>query len=172
METTLGRNLPPFSVPGVRIIGGQPTGLQVTIREKLSPENRTDLGSTTVLGRVFNTRSDYYHVLELLNAYLRQPLTEDELDYIMQNRRRFVFYLGVGDRRNTPNFIRRFVFAENWHGEDVSNFSIEPDAYSSPRYNFLLFFDGSAKIMQLTDSHSGPNAYGAIRAFYVAERQG
>ena len=176
MGTTLGGNLPHFalSVPGMRVFCGRTNDMRGAIREKLRPENRTNLGSTTVQGRVFDTSTDYYQLLDVLNAYLRQPLTKDELDYILDNRDQYAFHLGYGDRRDAEDLIRRFVYAENWHGEDVSNFLLAPEAYPRQAYYFKLLFDGRAKIMRLTDTHfsSRPNTYGALRALYVTEREG
>ncbi|NUH56262.1 hypothetical protein HUK76_23125 [Citrobacter portucalensis] len=172
MGTTLGGNLPHFalSVPGMRVLGGQTNDIPGAIREKLRPENRTDLGSTTELGRVFDTSStDYYHIQDVLNAYLHQPLTEDELEYILDNRDQYAFHLGYGDRRDAADLIRRFTYAENWQGEDVRDFVLEPEANPSQTYNFRLLFDSRAKVMKLTDSHVVANRYGALRALYVTE---
>ncbi|MEB7738577.1 hypothetical protein NGB58_04690 [Escherichia coli] len=158
-------------VPGMRIIGGQRVDVSEKIRKKIRSENRINLGSTEVPGRVFDT-TDYYYVQDVLNAYLRQPLTENELEYILSNREKFVFCLGVGDRRDTSaDLIRRFVYVDNWHGEDVRDFSLAPEVFPSQPYNFRLLFDSRARILRLTDTHAWKsNKYGALRALYVTER--
>ncbi|MGG6046736.1 hypothetical protein, partial [Salmonella enterica] len=62
----------------------------------------------------------------------------------------------------------RFVVAQDWHGEDVSDLQLKPDPPNSPTYNFRLSFSADTGMLTLTDSHfSTANTYGSLRYFTV-----
>lgn len=132
---------------------------------KLTPQNSTGLGSASVQGNLLNTRASTMPVLDVVNTWLTNKLTADELALILRNRNRFTFTIGVGDRR--AEFKSRFRIATNWHGEDADNLLLAPDPWNDPRYNFRLTFTGSAGTMKLTDTHASSNTYGSIRYFTV-----
>ncbi|EIY3405331.1 hypothetical protein ACUVYS_004721, partial [Escherichia coli] len=123
-------------VPGRLIIGGgayYPSGPLGSIRRKLRPENRVNLGSVTELGVVFPTGRTY-SILEVINGYLKDSLTVDELSFILEHREKFVFSLGVGDRRDSAALVPRFTYVDNWHGDDVTDFVLLPEVYSRQAY--------------------------------------
>ncbi|WGE30538.1 hypothetical protein PHA77_08045 [Edwardsiella tarda] len=104
-------------------------------------------------------------ILSVANTYLIRPLTADDMAIILQNRRYFIFSIGVGDRRE--EFKARFGIAANWSGEDVSALRLPNPPYA-PDYVFSFDFSGSAGTMRLTDNHvSIPNTYGGIRYFTI-----
>ncbi|WGE29407.1 hypothetical protein PHA77_01685 [Edwardsiella tarda] len=135
------------------------------IMSKLTDANSTGLGSTSATGSLLATQAATRSILSVVNTYLLRPLTAGEMDYILQNRSRFVFTLGVGDRRG--NFMGRFGIVSNWHGEDVTALRL-PNPPSAPDYVFSFDFSGSEGTMRLTDNHvSVPNTYGALRYFTI-----
>ncbi|HCM2000515.1 TPA: hypothetical protein N3A45_003661 [Salmonella enterica subsp. salamae serovar [1],40:z35:e,n,x,z15] len=136
------------------------------ILDKLLPENSTGLGSTSVQGTLLLTQPKPRRILDVVNMYLKNPLTESELALILGNREQFKFTAGVGDRR--PEFKGRFRLVENWQGEDVSGYLLSPDPYNNPQYRFLLTFSGEDGSLVLTDSHANqPDKYGSLRYFTI-----
>lgn len=160
----------PGIVQGGRVLGAgvETEQIPVSLLDKLKPQNNTGLGSTSVLGKVLNTRDNIMPLLDVVNNWLTNKLTADELALILRNRSRFTFTIGVGDRR--AEFKGRFKIATNWRGEDVDNFLLAPDPWNNPPYNFRLTFTGGAGTMKLTDTHAGTNTYGSIRYFTIRER--
>ena len=159
-------------VPGRLIIGGgayYPSGQLGSIRRKLRPENRVNLGSVTELGVVFPTGTTH-SILEVINGYLKDSLTVDELSFILEHREKFVFSLGVGDRRDSAALVPRFTYVDNWHGDDVTDFVLLPEVYSRQAYRHRLWFDGTAGTIRMTDEHSGGGSrYGSLRALVIRE---
>ncbi|EHB4542244.1 hypothetical protein JX130_005135 [Escherichia coli] len=159
-------------VPGRLIIGGgayYPSGPLGSIRRKLRPENRVNLGSVTELGVVFPTGTTH-SILEVINGYLKDSLTVDELSFILEHREKFVFSLGVGDRRDSAALVPRFTYVDNWHGDDVTDFVLLPEVYSRQSYRHRLWFDGTAGTIRMTDEHSGGGSrYGSLRALVIRE---
>ncbi|BDO94924.1 TPA: hypothetical protein OCF48_004059 [Escherichia coli] len=159
-------------VPGRLIIGGgayYPSGPLGSIRRKLRPENRVNLGSVTELGVVFPTGTTH-SILEVINGYLKDSLTVDELSFILEHREKFVFSLGVGDRRDSAALVPRFTYVDNWHGDDVTDFVLLPEVYSRQAYRHRLWFDGTAGTIRMTDEHSGGGSrYGSLRALVIRE---
>ncbi|ECC1695188.1 hypothetical protein DPB93_22825 [Salmonella enterica subsp. salamae] len=136
------------------------------ILRKLLPENNTGLGSATSQGNLLVTQSQPRRILDVVNAYLKTPLTDRELALILMSRELFTFTLGVGDRRTY--FISRFVTVNNWNGEDVNELPLSPNLSGAPEYYFTLTFSASSGTMALTDGHSGnPDTYGSLRYFTV-----
>ncbi|EME5567819.1 hypothetical protein VY397_000605 [Salmonella enterica] len=139
------------------------------ILDKLKPQNNTGLGSASVQGNLLNTRASTMPVLDVVNNWLTNKLTADEMALILRNRDKFTFTIGVGDRRK--DFISRFVPATNWHGEDVTNLLLRPNPPGAPEYGFTLTFSGETGTMTVTDSHVGVhNTYGSIRYFTIREQ--
>ncbi|EAM6080678.1 hypothetical protein CDJ04_07160 [Salmonella enterica] len=164
-----GGGIKPCGGSGVIALGyGEVFSVPESLRQKLLPQNNTGLGSASVQGNLLNTRASTMPVLDVVNNWLTNKLTADELALILRNRSRFTFTIGVGDRRE--EFKSRFRIATNWHGEDVSNFLLSPDPWNDPHYNFRLTFTGSAGTMKLTDTHASPDTYGSIRYFTVREK--
>ncbi|EFH8602712.1 TPA: hypothetical protein ACH6CC_004556 [Escherichia coli] len=174
------------AIPSVITLGGEPEGVLLIpgwmtigcvvpsssgmledIRRKLLPENRVNVGSTTSSGVVFPTRAQPYSILEVINAYLKEPLTADELSFILEHRGDFAFSLGVGDRRK--EFVSRYTVVDNWCGEDVEDFEVLPEVYGKQPYGHRLWFDARAGTVRLTDTHSGTNKYGSLRALVIEE---
>ncbi|HCB9838978.1 TPA: hypothetical protein M2Q89_003802 [Escherichia coli] len=155
-------------VPGALLLGGEVSSSPVDeISRKLQPENRINLGSETELGRVFSTCSKPYSLLEVVNAYLKEPLSAEELSFIVRNRNKFIFELRVGDRRDY--FKSRYAAVDNWSGDDVVDFETSPEAFEKQPYKFHLWFHGEGGTIQLTDTHSGVNGYGGLRGLTVTE---
>ncbi|EDR5177344.1 hypothetical protein CEH78_003313 [Salmonella enterica] len=151
-------------ISGAAVIGGQLplTELQV----KLSPRNRTGMGTTTSLGEVWHTSTTEASILDVVNHYLVNPLTAVEMKYILAHPEKFTFEMGAGDRREA--FKSRLVEVDNWHGEDVTNLKLTPNPANAPAYNFTLTFSAVTGMMKLTDGHAGqPNTYGALRYLTV-----
>ncbi|EDJ2557275.1 hypothetical protein CE665_23430 [Salmonella enterica subsp. enterica serovar Poona] len=137
--------------------------------DKLIPDNNAGEGSTSGQGYVVNTQSGARKILDVVNTYMTNKLTADELALILKYRDRFTFTAGVGDRRR--DFISRFAFVTNWHGEDVNNLLLAPDPWNDPHYNFRLTFSADAGTMTLTDSHANtPSTYGALRYFTIRQK--
>ncbi|HFZ9108558.1 TPA: hypothetical protein ACIPVM_000067 [Salmonella enterica subsp. diarizonae serovar 50:k:z35] len=137
-----------------------------SIKVKLNPQNNTGLGSTTDQGNVLNTQAAARTILSVVNTYLTDKLTADEMVWILSHRDKFTFTIGVGDRRT--EFISRFALATNWHGEDVSTFQLRPNPSGAPEYDLRLTFSASAGTMTVTDNHVGVrNTYGSIRYFAI-----
>ncbi|EJA8582497.1 hypothetical protein MU232_002088 [Salmonella enterica] len=156
--------IPP--VKGLHVKGMITLGSDVVIPDslllKLKPQNSTGLGSPTVLGNTTNTQLPERRILNVVNTYLKTPLTDDELKLILANRYKFEFTIGTGDRREVLK--ERFRLTTNWHGEDVTNLLLSPEPWDGwPPYLFSFSFSGRTGEMSLTDSHSSGNTYGAIR---------
>ncbi|EAT1856517.1 hypothetical protein PRB20_000043 [Salmonella enterica] len=133
---------------------------------KLRPENSTGLGSGTVQGNVVPTQAASRIILNVVNTYLVNKLTADELKIILDHRDKFEFTVGVGDRRSGVK--SRFRIATNWHGEDVSKRILTPDPFNDPPYHHTLTFSGTTGQMTMTDDHVGsPSTYGSIRYMTV-----
>lgn len=168
MAIYIGFNTNPVKglyIKGMIVLGANEI-IPETLLLKLKPQNNTGLGSDSVRGNVLPTRNSAFPLLEVVNTYLTDKLTEDELKIILNNRDKFEFAIGVGDRR--PGFIPRFVVAQDWHGEDVSDLQLIPDPPNSPTYNFRLSFSADTGMLTLTDSHfSTANTYGSLRYFTV-----
>ncbi|EJV0878675.1 hypothetical protein N5519_001802 [Salmonella enterica] len=157
---------PPNPVKGLHVKGMITLGSGVVIPDslllKLEPQNSTGLGSPVVLGNTVNTQAPERRILDVVNTYLKTPLTDDELKLILAKRDKFEFATGVGDRRSA--FMGRFRLVTNWHGEDVTNLSPKPEPWDGwPPYQFRLSFSGATGMIKLTDDHSGANTYGAMR---------
>ncbi|HBM0096116.1 TPA: hypothetical protein LT061_002563 [Salmonella enterica subsp. enterica serovar Blitta] len=165
LGSTGGSNHAGLIVGGGQYALGTSFNIPETLTAKLTPQNSTGLGSASVLGNLLNTRDNTMPVLDVVNTWLTNKLTADELVLILRNRSRFTFTIGVGDRR--AEFKGRFKIATNWRGEDVDNFLLAPDPWNNPPYSFRLTFTGSAGTMRLTDRHASPNTYGSIRYFTV-----
>ncbi|EAS8628830.1 hypothetical protein SOP30_003593 [Salmonella enterica] len=157
---------PPNPVKGLHVKGMITLGSDVVIPDslllKLKPQNSTGLGSPTVLGNTTNTQIPERRILNVVNTYLKTPLTDEELKLILANRYKFEFTIGTGDRREVLK--ERFRLTTNWHGEDVTNLLLSPEPWDGwPPYDFTLNFSGRTGSMKLTDSHASGNTYGAIR---------
>ncbi|EBQ4755637.1 hypothetical protein LE36_19320 [Salmonella enterica subsp. diarizonae] len=164
-----GGGIKPCSGPGIIALGhGEVFSVPESLRQKLLPQNNTGLGSGSVLGNVLNTRDAPMPIIDVVNNWLTNKLTADELALITRNRERFTFTIGAGDRR--AEFKGRFAIATNWSGDDVDDLLLTPDPWSDQHYNFRLTFTGSAGTMKLTDTHSGLNKYGSLRYFTVREK--
>ncbi|HAU3138598.1 TPA: hypothetical protein JDD40_004807 [Salmonella enterica subsp. diarizonae] len=155
---------------GLRIQGMVVLGAREIIPDalllKLKPQNNTGLGSDSVRGNVLSTRNSAFPLLEVVNTYLTDKLTEDELKIILNNRDKFEFAIGVGDRRT--GVVSRFVIASNWHGEDVNNLLLLPNPPNAPEYDFRLTFSADTGTLTLTDHHVLVlNTYGAMRYLTV-----
>lgn len=144
-----------------------------TLLTKLLPENNVNLGSDTVFGAAVNTSADQQDMLTVVNTFLKDPVTTDELALILKNKEDFVFSIGVGDRRNDAGLYSRFGIVDNWSGDDVLNRVLTPEPYPSKPYNLTMSLavatDGSGKLL-ITDTHSGANQFGAIRYFTIRKR--
>ncbi|EEM6321768.1 hypothetical protein C9H16_09605 [Salmonella enterica] len=159
---------PPNPVKALHVKGmitlGANDEIPWSLRLKLQPQNNTGLGSTSSQGNVLFTRSNAYPLLDVVNTYLKTPLTADELKTILDNRDKFEFAIGVGDRRD--GVVGRFVVASNWHGEDVNNLLLRPNPKDAPEYDFRLTFSAEAATLTLTDNHAAvPNTFGGLRYF-------
>ncbi|ECE0111590.1 hypothetical protein AVE81_005214 [Salmonella enterica subsp. diarizonae] len=134
-----------------------------TLLSKLKPQNSTGLGSTSVLGNLTNTTAAARNILDVVNTYLKTPLTADEMALILEKRDKFEFTIGTGDRRTGAK--GRFGLITNWHGEDVNKLLLTPEPWAGePPYRFTLSFSGSTGMITLTDTHAGEsNTYGAMR---------
>ncbi|EOG3201275.1 hypothetical protein ACK81Y_002567 [Salmonella enterica] len=157
---------PPGQARGLHVKGmvtlGANEEIPWSLRLKLEPRNSTGLGSPSVLGNPVNTQTPERRILDVVNTYLKTPLTSDELNLILTKRDKFEFTTGMGDRRTA--FMERFRLITNWHGEDVTNLSPKPEPWDDrPPYLFGLSFSGATGMMKLTDNHSGANTYGAMR---------
>ncbi|EEM1821243.1 hypothetical protein GKA92_24405 [Salmonella enterica subsp. enterica] len=155
----------PPSGKGLRVKGMITLGadeIPWLLRLKLEPQNSTGLGSPSVLGNPVNTQLPDRRILDVVNTYLKTPLTSDELNLILTKRDKFEFTAGMGDRRTA--FMERFRLVTNWHGEDVTNLLLGPEPWDGrPPYNLTLSFSGRTGSMRLTDSHSSANTYGSMR---------
>lgn len=162
-----GTGIKPFDKAKTVVLGSGADVFTIpeSLRKKLLQQNNTGLGSTSVQGTVLNTQIATRAVLGVANTYMISKLTADELALILRNRDKFTFTIGVGDRRAAYN--SRFTIITNWHGEDVQSLLLAPDPWSAPHYNFRLTFSGNDKTLIITDSHAGPNNYGAIRYFTI-----
>ncbi|EAP6367423.1 hypothetical protein EI752_27645 [Salmonella enterica] len=161
---------PPNPVKGLHVKGMITLGSDVVIPDslllKLKPQNSTGLGSTSSQGNLLLTRNNAYPLLDVVNTYLTDKLTADELKTILDNRDRFEFAIGVGDRRS--GVVGRFVIASNWHGEDVNNLLLRPNPQGAPEYDLRLTFSAEAATLTLTDNHvATPNTFGGLRYFTV-----
>ncbi|HAD5968605.1 TPA_asm: hypothetical protein G1Q02_17450 [Salmonella enterica subsp. enterica serovar Typhimurium] len=165
-----GGGIKPCSEAGVIALGhGEVFSVPASLRQKLLPQNNIGLGSVSSLGNVLNTRDAPMPLLDVINNWLTNKLTADELALITRNRDRFTFAIGVGDRREA--FKSRIVEADNWHGEDANNLKLTPNPPGAPAYNFTLSFTAANAMTSLTDSHAGqPNTYGALRYLTVRVR--
>ncbi|HIB1507730.1 TPA: hypothetical protein ACWV5T_002346 [Salmonella enterica subsp. enterica serovar Muenchen] len=129
---------------------------------KLTAQNSTGLGSSSAPGTLTPTRPEARNILDVVNAYLKTPLTADEMALILAHRYKFEFTIGTGDRR--ADFTGRFRLITNWHGEDAENLLLTPEPWDGdPRYGFRLSFSGTTGLMTLTDVHAAGNTYGALR---------
>ncbi|EBP9265361.1 hypothetical protein ATS45_21155 [Salmonella enterica] len=145
------------------------TDIPGAILDKLKPQNNTGLGSASIQGNVLNTQDATRTILNVVNTYLTDKLTADEMAWILSHRDKFTFSIGVGDRRK--DFISRFALATNWHGEDVVNFQLRPNPAGAPEYDFRLTFSASAGTMSVTDNHVGTHSvYGSIRYFTIRQK--
>ncbi|EOV0283830.1 hypothetical protein ACOIP5_002766 [Salmonella enterica] len=150
---TLGSGTPGFSVPDA-------------LCQKLLPQNNTGLGSNTVAGTVIPTQADNRKILWVVNTYLKDKLTDDELGIILNNRDKFEFTIGVGDRRTS--LVSRFKISTDWHGEDVTGRILTPDPVTGDQnYYHTLTFSGKSGQMSVTDKHYGTNQYGSVRYFTI-----
>ncbi|EDX0371431.1 hypothetical protein GTL21_002056 [Salmonella enterica] len=165
LGSTGGSNHAGLIVGGGQYALGTSFNIPETLTAKLTPQNNTGLGSASVQGNLLNTRASAMPILDVVNNWLTNKLTADELALILRNRSRFTFTIGVGDRR--AEFKSRFRIVTNWHGEDADNLLLAPDPWNDPHYNFRLTFTGGAGTMKLTDTHAGTNTYGSIRYFTV-----
>ncbi|EDU7784909.1 TPA: hypothetical protein H2W01_002533 [Salmonella enterica] len=160
---------PIFPISGDPVIGGSgKVTIPRTIQNKLQPKNNTGLGSTTAQGTVLNTQAAARTILSVVNTYLTDKLTADEMAWILSHRDKFAFSIGVGDRRT--EFISRFALATNWHGEDVTSLQLRPNPSGAPEYDLRLTFSASASAgtMTVTDNHVGVrNTYGSLRYFVI-----
>lgn len=161
-------NSPPGIQPAYQniVFGAGMQGFSQVLLAKLRPENNTGLGSTTVPGNVLPTQAGSRTILNVVNTYLVNKLTAEELKTVLDNRDKFEFTIGVGDRRSGA--ISRFKIATNWHGEDVSKRILTPDPFNDPPYHHTLTFSGTTGQMTMTDTHAGENStYGSIRYMTV-----
>ncbi|EGK7177616.1 Uncharacterised protein [Salmonella enterica] len=161
---------PPNPVKGLHVKGmvilGASMAFPYSLLLKLQPQNNTGLGSTSSQGNLLLTRNNAYPLLDVVNTYLTDKLTADELKTILDNRDRFEFAIGVGDRRS--GVVGRFVIASNWHGEDVNNLLLRPNPKDAPEYDLRLTFSAEAATLTLTDNHvAAPNTFGGLRYFTV-----
>ncbi|HFW3088621.1 TPA: hypothetical protein ACIBE3_002158 [Salmonella enterica subsp. enterica serovar Reading] len=158
---------PIFPISGAPVIGGAgKLTIPHAIQDKLQPKNNTGLGSTTAQGAVLNTQAAARTILNVVNTYLTDKLTADEMAWILSHRDKFTFSIGVGDRRT--EFISRFALATNWHGEDVTRLQLRPNPTGAPEYDLRLTFSASAGTMTVTDNHVGVrNTYGSLRYFAI-----
>ncbi|EAQ6132049.1 hypothetical protein AXA88_25390 [Salmonella enterica] len=173
-QTTIGypnhlREMAGVILSDQQIILGTTPPVSGILLEKLKLQNNTGLGSTTVQGTALNTQAAARTILSVANTYLVNKLTADEMALILNNRDKFTFTIGVGDRR--ADFISRFVLATNWHGEDVTNFQLRPNPAGAPEYDFRLGFIGSTGEITVVDNHVGSHSvYGSIRYFTIRQK--
>ncbi|EKF5023959.1 hypothetical protein OZO98_001741 [Salmonella enterica] len=165
MAVYIGFN-PLSPVKGLYVKGMVTLGADIVIPDslllKLKPQNSTGLGSASVLGNTTNTQVPERRILNVVNTYLRTPLTDEELKLILENRYKFEFTIGAGDNREVLK--TRFRLITNWHGEDVTTTLLRPEPWDGwPPYGFTLSFSGRTGMMTLTDTHASGNTYGAIR---------
>ncbi|EEI4448031.1 hypothetical protein G0S15_001401 [Salmonella enterica] len=175
MSITVANNFGPVTtVKGIQpvhhsVVMGEGASLfSAALLDKLKPANNTGLGSSSVQGSLVYTRASERSFLEVVNSYLRNNLTADELTLILNHREKFDFSMGVGDRRD--DFKERFSLVTNWRGEDVQNFLLAPDPWDEPHYNFRLTFSAGTGTIIFTDSHAGENMYGSMRYFTIRLR--
>ncbi|EDX0374309.1 hypothetical protein GTL21_005114 [Salmonella enterica] len=136
------------------------------IARKLEQSNHTGTGNETTLGKVIKTGVAAMPVLDVVNTYLIDKLTPEEMQVIMQvGKDRYGFQLGVGDRRE--DFKSRFSLATNWSGGDVQDYLLPEPWTGTPHYNFRLTFSREQGMIKLTDNHAGENNYGAIRCLLL-----
>ncbi|EOC0700167.1 hypothetical protein ACIU3Q_003238 [Salmonella enterica subsp. enterica serovar Kokomlemle] len=162
-----GEGIKPCGGSGVIVLGhGEVFSVPESLRQKLLPENNIGLGSESVLGAFVPTGNVNRNIWEVANLWLTNKLTYDDWLIIKDNRDRFTFTIGVGDRREA--FKSRIVEVNNWHGEDADDLILTPNPAGAPAYNFKLYFKVFSAAIVLTDSHAGqPNTYGALRYLTV-----
>ncbi|HFW4208295.1 TPA: hypothetical protein ACIBOM_001238 [Salmonella enterica subsp. enterica serovar Reading] len=173
--TSFGRAGQPVVMPGISpvcnmtVLGAEQPEFSPVLLAKLRPENSTGLGSGTAQGNVVPTQAASRIILNVVNTYLVNKLTADELKIILDHRDKFEFTIGVGDRRDGVK--SRFRIATNWHGEDVSKRILTPDPFNDPPYHHTLTFSGTTGQMTMTDDHAGsPSTYGSIRYMTVRKK--
>ncbi|EKB5404571.1 hypothetical protein OOP60_005041 [Salmonella enterica] len=148
---------------------GASAAIPASLLLKLEPQNSTGLGSPSVLGNEITTQPAERRILDVVNTWLKTPLTSEELNLILTRRDKFEFTIGTGDRR--IGAVERFRLITNWHGEDVTNLLLRPEPWDGwPSYQFRLSFSGVTGMMRLTDSHAGGNMYGAMRYLTIRIR--
>ncbi|EEG2782571.1 hypothetical protein GXR14_001191 [Salmonella enterica] len=157
---------PSVQVKGLHVKGmitlGANEKIPRTLLLKLEPQNSAGLGSPSVLGNTTNTWIQERRILDVVNTYLKTPLTSEELNLLLTKRDKIEFTIGTGDRR--IGGVGRFSMITNWHGEDVTDLLLRPEPWDGwPPYQFRLSFSGVTGMMSLTDSHAGGNTYGAMR---------
>jgi hypothetical protein len=129
--------------------------------------NRANLGSTSVMGTVFDTGTSTYSIKEVLNAYLATALTDDEWEFLMNNLSDYTWSIGVGERRSP--LVARFAIANNWSGAAVNNLTLTPEV-SGWSYLHTLTVNWTAKTMVITDNpYQGVN-YGSMRYLTVTPK--
>ncbi|ECT1020816.1 TPA: hypothetical protein H2A59_004920 [Salmonella enterica] len=163
-----GGGIKPCGGSGVIVLGhGEVFSVPESLRQKLLPQNNAGLGSTSALGSFLPTLTNMQRsIWDVVNNWLTNKLTTDEMKYILAHPEKFTFEMAVGDRRE--DFKSRIVVVGNWHGEDVTGLKLTPNPAGAPAYNFTLNFSAVTGMMMLTDSHAGqPNTYGALRYLTV-----
>ncbi|MFI7783599.1 hypothetical protein EN46_07450 [Citrobacter amalonaticus] len=161
-------NGPPGISPAYQniVFGAGWQGFSPVLLAKLRPENSTGLGNGSVLGNVVPTQAGSRIILNVVNTYLVNKLTADEMKTILDNRDKFEFTVGVGDRRGGAK--SRFKIATNWHGEDTNSRVLTPDPFNDPLYHHTLTFSGTTGLMTMTDDHAGGSStWGSIRYMTV-----
>lgn len=71
------------------VFGGNYEQFPQSLLDKLKPQNNTGLGSTTVQGTVLNTQDATRTILNVVNTYLTDKLTADEMAWILSHRDKF-----------------------------------------------------------------------------------
>ncbi|HBM0098454.1 TPA: hypothetical protein LT061_005037, partial [Salmonella enterica subsp. enterica serovar Blitta] len=79
---------------GFSLGAGSMTQIPSSLLDKLKLQNNTGLGSASVQGKILNTRDNTMPVLDVVNTWLTNKLTADELAIILRNRSRFTFTIG------------------------------------------------------------------------------
>lgn len=152
-------------------VQAQPPAIDIdALNKKLLPANNQNLGSTKAMGAVIKSRPENHTILTVVNTYLIAPLTADEMTFILQNRDKYVFKMGVGDNRS--HVSSRFGLVNNWSGEDVVDFALQPEFFTQPGalYYHKLSFSGASGTLNIMDGHRLPEHYGSIRYLTVRTR--
>lgn len=134
------------------------------LQDKL--DNTENLGTTLIRGTVFPTSNNSRVFADVVNAYLVNDLSPEEIEYILQNRDDYSIEIGLGDRRDIQ--VERIEYLSLGNAEGVQTLPIVQPGDVVYNFEVTLTNDGQ---LTVTDGHvSQINTYGGVRGLRITPK--